>query len=290
MPFVPVTQFSAAIQSLLGDGFEPVRGLALTKGRKALRLMQNGEDGAIAAVGTVSKETRLGTVEAAITSDAMLCTSLMGAPERLSGLMMRIDSAIGVASVMPIAGLEAMYQHERFTASLSASPAQGLVVTASSGAEPFMLGAAALLQPDGTRSTLLGATLGGALNAIVTLPHDAAPLLHGSMLMQPTEQLLLGGMVEKAQGAPATVAFGAAYTFEEYGFSSKAMVVSGAVDGPSGPAAFSIAKAALTTAVDRFQLGVCVELPVKLLPDTPRAPKFGFTLGISLDTPSPADA
>jgi hypothetical protein len=291
MVFVPVTQFSGAVQSLLSDGFEPIRAIAITRGRKAIRVMQNAEDGAIAGMASASKDTRFGTVEGVVTGDGMLCSSLTCEMERVKGLGLRVDSAIGVHAVMPIAGLELMYQHEAFTSSVSASPAQGLVCSASSGVEPFMVGGAALLQPDGSRSTLVGATMGGALNAILTMPHGSPPMLHGSLMVQPLPQMAVCAMVEKTQGTAATTAFGAAYSFEEYGLTAKAMVANATMDGPSGSVPMSLSKAAIMKSFGRVQLGLAVEKPLTLSAGAPALPpKFGFMLGISLDAPSPIDA
>lgn len=288
MPFVPVPQFSAAVQSLLSDGFETVRGVSLSKGRKALRVLQNVDDGAIAAVATAARETKYGTVEAAFTSDAMLCSSFVAQPERVPGFAVRVDSAVGAAGVLPLTGLELMYQHPNFTASASASPQQGLVLTGTSGVEPFMMGAAVLLQPDGRRSQLVGVTLGGAISAILTLPQESAPLVHASAVMQPSESMLVGAMWERAIGAPSTVAVGFAYQLEEYGVSAKAMVLQGSAEREAGYESFALGKAALVKGFRNLQLGACVEMPLKAPSGAPTAPKFGLTLSISLDTPEPS--
>ncbi|KAG8468898.1 hypothetical protein KFE25_007416 [Diacronema lutheri] len=292
MPFVPVPQFSAAVQSLLSDGFETVRGLSLSKGRKAVRVIHNVDDGNVAAMATAARDTRYGTLEAAFTSEGMLCSSFVAQPERAPGLAVRVDSAVGAQGVLPLAGLELMYQHEKFTASASVSPAQGLVLTGTSGAEPLMVGGAVLLQPDGRRSTLVGVTLGGAISAIVTMPQDAGPLLHASAVMQPTPTMLVGAMWERAVGAASTTALGVAYQVEEHAVSVKAMVLQGAaeLDGRSEP--FAVAKAAVVKGFRNVQLGACVELPIKAPSGAPTAPKYGLTLGISLDPPpepSPID-
>lgn len=288
MPFVPVPQFSAAVQSLLSDGFETVRGLSLSKGRKALRVMQNVDDGALAAVATASRETRYGTLDAAFTSDAMLCSSFAAQPARVPGLAVRLDSAVGAQGVMPLSGVELMYQHARFTASASASPQQGLVLSGTSGVEPFMVGAAALLTPDGRRSQLVGATLGGAITAIVTVPQDGRPLVHASVVMQPSECVLVGAMWERTLGAPGTVAIGLAYQLEALGLSAKAMALRGTAEFEAGPEPFALGKAALVKSFGGVQLGACVEVPIQAPSGAPAAPKFGFTLGLSLDAPEPS--
>ncbi|KAJ1625206.1 hypothetical protein T492DRAFT_1041490 [Pavlovales sp. CCMP2436] len=289
MPFVPVTQFSGAVQSLLTDGFDTVRGLALSKGRKALRVMQNGDDGSVAGMATASRETRYGTIEAAFTSELMLCSSFTAQPERVPGLGVRVDSMVGAQGVLPIAGVELVYQHDLFTTSASLSPAQGVVVTATSGVEPLMVGGAALVQPDGSRNFLVGATLGGAISSILTMPQDGAMLIHASAVMQPTPSMLVGGMWEKAVGASSTTAVGFAYQLEEQMVQAKCMVMQGVADRPEGPEPFAVGKAAIMKGLGRFQLGVCLEVPLKAPSGAPTAPKYGFTLGMSLDTESPTD-
>lgn len=282
MPFVPVPQFSAAVQSLLSDGFEPVRGVAISKGRHQLKLMQNVEDGALAAMATASRQTRFGTVEAAITSELMLCTTLAAEPP-IPGLALRVDSAVGAQGVMPIAGLEAMYTHERATVAASASPAAGLVASLTTGVEPFMVGGAALVQPDGRRNLLLGATLGGAITAIVTMPQGGPPLVHASAVLQPTGSLMVGAMIEKVPSRPPTTAFGAAFAHEPLGFSVKGMVLAGTAERPDGSYPFAVAKAAVIKIVDSMQLGLSVEQPLRVPADASSKPKVGCTFGISFE-------
>jgi len=93
---------------------------------------------------------------------------------------------------------------------------------------------------------------------------------------------MVGGMVEKQQGAPATTAAGAAYAIEPWGLTLKGMVLSGTAERPDGSYAFSVAKLAALKAVDQVQLGASVEVPLKVPADSSSAPKLGWTMSINL--------
>ena len=98
-----------------------------------------------------------------------------------------------------------------------------------------------------------------------------------------TPELLVGGMVEKTVGSPATTAMGAAYTLEPLGLSLKSMVLAGVAEREEGPQPFAVAKGALVKVIDKVQLGACMEVPLRVPSDASKAPKFGFTVGVSLE-------
>lgn len=278
----PVPQFSAAVQSLLSDGFEPVRALVVSKGATQFKLMNNIEDGAIAALGSSSREFSSGNVEAALASDGMLYMTLVpNLP--VNGLSVRVDSAVGKQGALPIAGVEAVYGNSNATIAASASPAAGLVASLTGGSDPFLVGAASMVQPDGKRNTLLGATMGGALTSLVTIPSDGPPLFHQSAVIQPTPATILGGMVEWSSGHPPTVALGAGVSMEPVGLTVKAMLLSGTAERSDGSYPFMVSKLAAVSTLDNgVQMGATVEVPLRVPADMSTTPKWGCMLGINL--------
>ena len=278
-PFPLLKDFNEGVVQMMTDGFRTGVDVTVMKhpgeeggsGPHILNLARSdaGELGGMLQANVPIPVPGGGSLQATLTPDLMVGTKVSVSPSQVRGLRMEVDSAVGVAGVMPVGSVEAKLLRETFTAHAMGSPGGGVIASLATGGENLCCGAALMCGPQGQYGGgMLGATLGrGALSAQLTAAPPGAGLPHELQLScagQPAPNTLLALVVEKQYGSRsaarhASYAAVLGYQMPSLGMLCKGLVVAGPV---STGGSFATSKFSVQKGLPVGQLGLSAEVPL----------------------------
>lgn len=300
MAFPLLKDFNEGVVRLMTEGFRSGLDLTLMKypseeggaGPHVLSVARDSASGALGGYAVTSVPLPRGAkLQATLTPDLMV-GSKVSVP-LAAGLGLEVDSALGAHGVYPLGGLDVQCRRDAFTAHASASPGSGLLASLTTGGGAVACGGAAMFAPNGKYGgAMLGASLGGALSAQLTVPAEFSGMpgeAQVSLVAPLSPRTVLALVVEKTlhcygKGAllgPTSGALCVGYQFPTLGVFSKALCVAGP---NSDGGRFATGKFCVQAGLPVGQVSASAEVPLFNSSPTAshEAPTFGLSLSLGM--------
>lgn len=300
MAFPLLKDFNVGVVRMMNEGFRSGLDLTLMKypsdesgaGPHIVSVARDASSGALGGYAVTNVLLPRGAkLQATLTPDFMVGTKV--SVPLAAGLGLEVDSAVGAHGVYPLGGVDVKCFRDAFTAHASASPGSGVLASLTTGSGAVAFGGAAMFAPNGCYGgAMLGASLGGALSAQLTVPAEFSGMpgeAQVSLVAPLNQRTMLALVVEKTmncygRGAllgPTSGAFCVGYQFPTLGVFSKALCMAGPT---SGGGRFATGKLCVQKGFSGGQLTASAEAPLFNSSPTAahEAPKFGLCLSLGM--------